>query len=166
MQTTCLPKTCCENIEKIIRAFIWGSGDTNRKPSLMRWNKLCQLLKHGVGGLKSMQGQNCAFLCKLAFQMLTVNRTSYGCKFSVLSLGGLHSSAKTYTFKTRTASHIWRSLARVWVDMELHVSWKLGDRKIIRFWSDSWVVWDHSNFSPLLTFLRPRQKLPCSCRNR
>jgi hypothetical protein len=42
MQYAKIPKTICDEIEKIQRGFLWGNTDQGRKTHLVNWNVCCQ----------------------------------------------------------------------------------------------------------------------------
>ncbi|CAN1201040.1 Putative ribonuclease H protein At1g65750 [Linum perenne] len=41
MQSTILPATTCELIDKKIRDFVWGSTEDERKTHLIAWERVC-----------------------------------------------------------------------------------------------------------------------------
>ncbi|CAN1127408.1 Putative ribonuclease H protein At1g65750 [Linum perenne] len=67
MQTTVLPATTCEAIDKRIRNFIWGSTDEERKTHLVSWERICAPKENGGLGLKLSRILNRAYMTKLAF---------------------------------------------------------------------------------------------------
>lgn len=136
MQTSALPAACCSKIEKLIRGFIWGSDTTTRKPSLVNWNEMCLPKNQGGCGIKSLKDQNEAFLVKLAVSLI-----SEPSKLWVQVLRGKYGWGRStmYSFKTKSTSHTWRSIARVWPTTQLNLSWIMGNGTTIRFWRDDWV---------------------------
>lgn len=65
MQTTNLPKTVCEAIDKKIRKFIWGSKDGMQKAHLTKWDTItCSKMDGGLG-IRKAKDMNNAFLTKL-----------------------------------------------------------------------------------------------------
>lgn len=135
MQSTSLPQSCLKAIEKLTRRFIWGNDGATRKISLVKWEEVCQPLSRGGCGMKRMEDQNNAFLAKLAFQL--VNQPS---KLWVHVLRSKYnwSNQSNYLFRTRTASYLWKGIAKVWPETVMHINWTPGDGTCIRFWSDSW----------------------------
>lgn len=47
MQSTLLPASSCNDIEKLIRKFIWGHSEEKKAVNLVKWNEVCQPLSHG-----------------------------------------------------------------------------------------------------------------------
>lgn len=102
----------------------------------MKWEELCQPKAHGGSGLRTAADQNKAFLSKLAYQL--VARDDY---LWVQVLRGKYGWSRDNmgAFKTIKASHTWRSIASIWEDTSMHISWHPGSGKDTKFWSDSWV---------------------------
>ncbi|CAN1141032.1 Putative ribonuclease H protein At1g65750 [Linum perenne] len=67
MQTSVLPITTCDLIDRRIRDFVWGSSDDSHKTHLVSWDKICAPKEAGGLGLKLAHELNRAFMTKLAF---------------------------------------------------------------------------------------------------
>ncbi|CAN1129754.1 Putative ribonuclease H protein At1g65750 [Linum perenne] len=67
MQTSVLPVNTCEEIDRRIRNFVWGTTSEERKVSLVAWEKICLPKEKGGLGLKMARQLNRAYLTKLAF---------------------------------------------------------------------------------------------------
>ncbi|GAU10752.1 hypothetical protein TSUD_425200, partial [Trifolium subterraneum] len=70
MQYAKLPKTLCDEMEKIQRGFLWGDTDQVRKPHLVSWNVCCLPKKDGGLGIKSPHQMNEAFLMKMLWNLI------------------------------------------------------------------------------------------------
>ncbi|CAN1800109.1 Putative ribonuclease H protein At1g65750 [Linum perenne] len=70
MQTTLLPEATCQEIDRKIRNFIWGSKNGERKVHLISWENVCKPKDQGGLGLRSAHELNQAFLMKLTWGML------------------------------------------------------------------------------------------------
>lgn len=136
MQTSSLPASTLRALDRITRRFVWGSCSNTNKPSLIKWEEVCQPPSRGGCGLKNLEGQNHAFLAKLAYQLISNQNILW---VAVLRAKYNWSPASCYAFRTKTASHTWRSIAKVWADSELNFLWRIGDGATIRFWSDPWL---------------------------
>lgn len=71
MQSSKLPTSCCNKIEKMIRDFLWGSNELQKKISLIKWDSMCQPLQHGGCGLKDIESQKKAFLMKIGYGIVS-----------------------------------------------------------------------------------------------
>ncbi|CAN1818917.1 Putative ribonuclease H protein At1g65750 [Linum perenne] len=67
MQTAVLPAKTCEEIDRRIRNFVWGTTAEERKICLVAWDKVCLPKEIGGLGLRLARQLNRAFLMKLAF---------------------------------------------------------------------------------------------------
>lgn len=61
----------CEEIECIVKNFIWGSSNGSKKMALVNWESICQLRFCGSLGIHHLGDQNKAFLMKIGFVLLT-----------------------------------------------------------------------------------------------
>ena len=64
MSLLCLPSSVRWRIEKIQRDFLWGGGNLERKPHLVRWELVCLNKKKGGLGVKCLSILNKALLAK------------------------------------------------------------------------------------------------------
>ncbi|CAN1128763.1 Putative ribonuclease H protein At1g65750 [Linum perenne] len=68
MQTSVLPIETCNEIDKKIRNFVWGSTSEERKVHLISWEKVCTPTEKGGLGLRSARFMNQAYMAKLVFR--------------------------------------------------------------------------------------------------
>lgn len=66
MQSQLLPRGVCDDIDKIVRNFIWNGCSEGRKIHLLCWETLCLPRSAGRQGLQTMRHNNLAFMAKLA----------------------------------------------------------------------------------------------------
>lgn len=71
MQTTKLPRSICDSIDKKVRRFVWGGDDEHRKLHLLSWETLQRPRKEGGVGIQSARQTNSAFLTKLGWRVLS-----------------------------------------------------------------------------------------------
>ena len=64
MSLLCLPSSVRRRLEQIQRDFLWGGGNLERKPHLVRWELVCLSKKKGGLGVKCLFILNEALLCK------------------------------------------------------------------------------------------------------
>ncbi|CAN1149454.1 Putative ribonuclease H protein At1g65750 [Linum perenne] len=67
MQTSVLPATICESIDKRISDFIWGSTLEARRVHLISWYHICRSKELGGLGLQQARELNTTYMMKLAF---------------------------------------------------------------------------------------------------
>ncbi|KAE8676041.1 hypothetical protein F3Y22_tig00111634pilonHSYRG00007 [Hibiscus syriacus] len=111
MQTSYLPKKVCDEIERLIRNFIWGGSADKQGMHLVKWEELCQPLKDGGIGMKKVHSQNEAFLMKLAFRLIADNSKLWvrvpRSKYKIRDMVPV-------VIDRRACSRLWRGLAMVW----------------------------------------------------
>ncbi|KAA3462476.1 reverse transcriptase [Gossypium australe] len=77
MQSMMIPKGLCDEIEAMVRQFIWGSTSSNKNIPLVSWDLMCQPKSHGGLGIRSLRDQNTSFIMKLGFKLMT-GHSSFG----------------------------------------------------------------------------------------
>ena len=59
-----LPRRVRLRLEHIQRDFLWGGGNLEKKPHLVKWSTICSDIKIGGLGAKSLSILKKALLCK------------------------------------------------------------------------------------------------------
>ena len=67
MQCHKLPAKVCEEVNKLVRNFLWGSTMDKKKMHLVGWHKVTNPTNMGGLGNFDMQARNAAFLAKLCW---------------------------------------------------------------------------------------------------
>ncbi|CAN1788147.1 Putative ribonuclease H protein At1g65750 [Linum perenne] len=67
MQTSVLPINTCDEIDRRIRNFVWGSSSEERNIHLVSWEHICMPKSKGCLGLRLARHLNTAYMVKLAF---------------------------------------------------------------------------------------------------
>lgn len=71
MQTAKIPRTVCDEIDKMTRRFIWGGDEEKRRIHLLSRDTLQKQRDHGGIGILSSRQANAAFLTKLGWRVLS-----------------------------------------------------------------------------------------------
>lgn len=137
MSTIMLPMSTLNQLDKIARAFIWGSSEGNRKQHLVSWNKVCKPKGEGGLGIRLAKEMNIALLAKLGWRLLNTEDALWvkilRRKFRV---GELYDS--TWLTARGTWSPTWRSIVVGIRDVIVPgTRWILGDGRRVRFWKDN-----------------------------
>ncbi|KAA3485757.1 reverse transcriptase [Gossypium australe] len=152
MQSLVIPKGVCDEIEMIVRQFIWGSSTGKSKPALVGWESICQPKTCGGLGLRYLHDHNTSFLMKIGFNLVSrkedlwvrVLRSKYGWKSQIPD--SIHRSH---------CSHLWRSLSKAWPLISENLLWSVGNGETIRGWKDNWIP----KVGPLLSYVPASSRL-------
>ncbi|CAJ2669949.1 unnamed protein product [Trifolium pratense] len=136
MQYAKLPKSLCNEIEKIQRSFLWGDTDQSRRPHLVGWDVCCLPKKEGGLGIKRPHHMNEAFLMKMLWN-LTTKSDDLWCKV-LYSKYGRNKDLRVTINSQPYDSPLWKALTSIWEKFQQNIVWKLGDGNIINFWLDKW----------------------------
>ena len=107
-----LPSSVRRRLEKIQRDFLWGGGNLERKPHLVRWELVCLSKTKGGLGVKCLSILNKALLAKW-----------------------------NWHFVNEREAHGMGLLKGIRMDWELvsgRMVFIVGSRRRVRFWRDRW----------------------------
>ncbi|XP_021753742.1 uncharacterized protein LOC110719145 [Chenopodium quinoa] len=71
MQTSILPFSVCEDIERNCRKFLWNKVDKSRYSTRLGWNHITKPMEIGGLGIRRLKLWNMAFMAKLGWMILT-----------------------------------------------------------------------------------------------
>ncbi|KAL4351813.1 hypothetical protein GQ457_06G006620 [Hibiscus cannabinus] len=114
-----LPKKTCNELERLLRRFIWGIKKDNSRIHVVKFDDVCQPVGRGSLGFRELQQQNeTIFLMKITFDLLTKNETLWVCflraKYKVIDL-------VRHTLKNTNVSRLWKGLSLVWEDIRNNI---------------------------------------------
>ena len=75
MQSSLLPINICNNIDRMVRKFLRGGPNDNKKIHLIKWETVTNEKEQGGLGLKTMHNMNLAFMAKLGWQLVTEHKS-------------------------------------------------------------------------------------------
>ncbi|CAN0916841.1 LINE-1 retrotransposable element ORF2 protein [Linum grandiflorum] len=137
MQTAFLPVSLCDQIDRKIRDFIWGSGDGVRKIHNINWETVCKPKSLGGLGLRSARDMNMAFLMKVAWGLFTRPEELWA---KVLLTKYLQSTDNGYVAaRTKGFSAVWRGLKRAGPILNNGTQWAIRSGAQTMFWTDRWI---------------------------
>ncbi|CAN1750705.1 Putative ribonuclease H protein At1g65750 [Linum perenne] len=137
MQTAFLPVSLCDNIDRKIRNFIWGSGDGVRKIHNVNWETVCKPKCHWGLGLRNARDLNRALLMKLAWSLISHSNEFWA---RVLISKYMTRMANGYVLaKKRGFSNVWRGIMKVWDDTQNDILWSIRNGCNTKFWTVRWV---------------------------
>ncbi|KAH1081881.1 hypothetical protein J1N35_021642 [Gossypium stocksii] len=136
MTTARMPITICKKIEKVARAFLWGSNNERRKVALVSWNEVCKPVEKCGLGIRQLHDQNMLFLLKLGFQL--VSKTDSLWVQILRNKYNIHGTIPNILHRNN-CSYVWRSIVKVWDDVNQGLVWIIQDGLIVNFWNNVWI---------------------------
>ncbi|KAL6218309.1 hypothetical protein ACLB2K_011523 [Fragaria x ananassa] len=149
MQTVKFPVSLCERIDKLNRDFIWGDNNEKKRVHLVNWETVCQPKCLGGLGVKKTEDMNQAMLAKASWRIFKQDSGLWASIYSEKYLNDCSIIDQNY-IAPADCSSTWRSMAYGTKLMRSNLSWRIGDGKMVKFWSDTWVL-----SVPLLQFALP-----------
>lgn len=137
MQSSTLPLSICDEIDRISRSFLWGSIEESKKHHLVARDNLIWPKKNGGLGIKSTRKMNIAFMMKLGWELVTrrdklwvqILRAKYKCGDDIIPR----------VEKRNVESNAWRGIRKVWKHVLDGIKWHIGDGSSTNFWTDVWL---------------------------
>jgi hypothetical protein len=137
MQYAKLPKTLCDEMEKIQRGFLWGDTEQTRKPHLINWDICCLPKVDGGLGIKSLHQMNEAFLMKILWNMIN-HPDDLWCKV-LYNKYGRNTDLRASIISQPYDSPLWKALSGIGDQFRSHTVWQVGNGQEINFWLDKWM---------------------------
>ncbi|WOH00018.1 hypothetical protein DCAR_0519374 [Daucus carota subsp. sativus] len=132
-----IPKTLCQEIERLMNAYWWRSSSSASKGiRWLAWDKMCMSKKYGGMGFRNLHGFNLAMLCKQCWNLINrpdalvsrVLKARYYPNCHILE-------AERKGGSSYTCSGIWEAKEEV----KKGLRWVLGDGQSIRINPDRWL---------------------------
>jgi hypothetical protein len=147
MSNFMIPKSMCDQIEKAICRFWWGSKEGQQK---IHWKARKELFKpkfQGGLGFRDMHLFNKAMLAKQVWRLQTDPNSLVGQCFKARYYPNtdiLHSS------QGRNASYAWQSIYQAIDLIHKGSCWKIGNGQLVNIWEDNWLVYQngYKTFTP------------------
>ncbi|CAN1162915.1 Putative ribonuclease H protein At1g65750 [Linum perenne] len=137
MQTSVLPVNTCEEIDRRIRNFVWGTTAEERKASLVAWETICLPNEKGGLGLKMARQLNRAYLTKLAFIFLKDKERLWVRLLQHKYFSDSHLGLTARNLKSK--SPLWRGILKEWGTMIEGAKSAIRNGHDTLFWTNCWV---------------------------
>lgn len=132
-----MPASVRNRLEMLERDFLWEGQGEERKYHLVKWDKVCSVLRVGGLGLKRFSIFNSALLGKWLWRFMSEN---YGlwkrvvvCKYRV-------EEVEWYPkiISRALVSGVWKGIGKGWDPFVRQISFEIGNGSKVRFWKDKW----------------------------
>ncbi|KAJ1389959.1 Ribonuclease H domain [Sesbania bispinosa] len=136
MQTMLLPKSVCNELERMHRNFIWDSTESRQWHSIA-WDKLRRPKIVGGLGFKSLCDFNQSMMMKLGWGLVhspeaywvRILRSKYHCGEELIPR----------VSNRPKESLTWCGIRQTWPHILTGLRWVIGDGKSTAFWEDRWL---------------------------
>nr|KAJ0215658.1 hypothetical protein LSAT_V11C300101270 [Lactuca sativa] len=144
-----LPKSITSEIEKIMRNFLWSSGDSRKGVAKVSWNEICRPKKNGVLGLRNLNEWNIALLSCRIWKIISGHNSLWVKWVNAYLLEGR--SFWDVGFKDKM-SWSWRNLLKIRTHLRDFFVVQIGNGEDTFMWYDNWY-----QLGPLSYVLTPRE---------
>jgi len=137
MQSTRLPRSICDLLDKKVRRFLWGGTAMERKTHLVSWNMVTRERTQGGLGIRSMRQLNSAYLMKLGWRLTTEADTLW-----VRVLKDKYCRGRDLATNNRrlsTASNVWKGIQESMELTKKGLGITIGDGRTTEFWNHIWL---------------------------
>lgn len=131
-----LSSNFCDEVEKIIRNFWWGTSNSERWIPWLAWKQLCRKKKEGGLGFRDLKAFSDALLAKQFWSLHL-----YPNSLLARSLKARYFPKTTLWVSTAgfNPSLVWRSSWSSRSTLNLGVRWRVGNGESINIWQDAWL---------------------------
>jgi hypothetical protein len=136
MMTNIIPKSCIDEIHRIQRRFIWGDTNQSRKYHAVGWDVVTRPKANGGLGLRKLDVMNKACILKLG-RKIQSGALDFWC--AVLKGKYNRGMDEGVVLARANDSHLWKSIVRLWPQLDTHSWWTIGDGKQIDLCHDAWI---------------------------
>ena len=132
-----MPKGVKKRLEKIMRDFLWGRGNLDRKIHLINWGTVCSNKKKGGLGICSLSKLNKPLPGTWNWRLVVEDNPTWKGFIKLkygLEDGGWFLKEPKGSFRVG----VWKDIRREAHQLKKDCKFILGDGRRIRFWEDKW----------------------------
>lgn len=138
MQSTKIPRSTCDELDRKLRAFLWGSKEGERKVHLVSWAAITKSKREGGLGIRAMRQTNTAFLAKLGWRLLTEPKSLWS---RVMRAKYCDDRCDLDMFKEKkNASNAWRGIMSSVDVVRKGINIAVGNDQRTFFWHHKWAL--------------------------
>lgn len=136
MQCNKLPVKVCEEVNKLVRDFLWGSTTDKKKIHLVGWNKVTNPINLGGLGIFDMKARNTALLVKLCWRIASSPGMPWA---QMLTCKYLTPHRLRGNSRNQVASRIWKAFKVGGVIFNKGLRWSIANGESVSAWADFWL---------------------------
>lgn len=149
------PKMVTNQIERIMRDFLWGSSRDKRKIHWVNWKDICKPMVNGGLGIRSVANINRALVNKWIWRFGVENNASWRRLVAAKNGEAMHGWTSGYPEGTMGCG-VWRNIVKGINGFLPCVWFKINNGARVHFWHDPWC--DREKLATLSILLQPRGK--------
>ena len=130
-----LPLGLCNDIEAMIRKFLWGQWGDRRKIHWKKWETLCKPKSKGGLGFRELNKFNEVMLAKQVWRLVHDTDSLF---YRVFKAKYFLTGTIFYA-KVGPGSYAWRSILKARKVILLGAQWRIGDGSLVKIFKDSWL---------------------------
>ena len=131
-----LPKSLCDDLEKMMRSFWWGQKHQEPKMAWVGWKTMCKPKSQGGMGFRNLQAFNLALLAKQAWRILSNPITLVA---RILKEKYFPFCDILHTDLGSNPSFTQRSIFNSLEVLRCGTRWRVGNGHLIHIWEDKWL---------------------------
>ncbi|KAI5350878.1 hypothetical protein L3X38_003769 [Prunus dulcis] len=149
MQTTKLPASVCDDLDKLNRNFFWGAaaregwggggcGEKKQKIHSCQWDLVCRPTWKVGMGLKKTTAMNQAMLAKIGWRLRSKDKGLWAKIYETNYMQG--STILDTSLKSKQGcSSTWRSILHGTALLSQGLAWRIGKGDSTHLWTNKWV---------------------------
>ena len=137
MQCQALPVKICDQVDKHIRDFLWGSTEEKRRMHLVCWDKVTLPKELGRLGLHKMKKRNYAILAKFCWRLACEKEAPWA---KLLVAKYLSTSRLTNEGRKLPCSSCWAACKRGSPIYVKGLKWSVRNGEAVKIWTDFWLL--------------------------
>ena len=134
MSLLCLPSSVRRRLKKIQMDFLWGGGNLERKPHLVRWELVCLSKSKGGLGVKSLSFLNKTLLAKWNWRFTNEREALW----NQVIRGKYGEDKGGWCSREAHGMGLWKGIRLDWKLVSDRLAFKVGNGIRVSFWRDRW----------------------------
>jgi exonuclease III len=131
-----LPKSWCDDLQRMVARFWWGQQSSERKLHWVNWTSLCRAKKEGGLGFRNLHRFNIALLAKQGWRLLDSPHTLFS---RVFKAKYFPSTSFLHAKPGHKPSFLWSSILAAQNLLRSNTQWTVGNGRSIGVWTDHWL---------------------------